>query len=570
MIILSFSYWNGAHDAAAAIVVDGRIVAAAEEERFSREKHDGNIPVRAIRYCLAAAGVDMRDVDVLAYPDRPFRTGRDSQLAEMTWTALRELRRARAARSRSLLHKAALEIIARSGIAMNGGMNSKVESGFSRLREEFGELPSVKYFGHHLAHAAAAVFTSGFDAAAISTIDGRGGPFSSAIWSAEGTRIRLHAAQPYTNSLGWFYRDVTRFVGLGDFGEGKLMGLAPYGNVSDAKPRVQRLLRTGGNSWYRYEAKPVPEIAGFERRNGELVTAPPYSDFAAATQQSLEHAASTIARAAVNAARSRNLCLGGGVALNCSANGRLLADGIADDIWVFPAAGDAGLPVGAALLAAREEGELIAERLAAPYLGPAFSDSDIERALRSEPGIQVRRPPDVHVAAAELIAAGSIVGWFQGRMELGPRALGNRSILADPRNAAIRDRVNEIKGREKWRPLAPAVLVERVDEYFSTRPSNDFMLFAVQATAKCRTEAPPIVHVDGSARPQLVRRETNAAFHALISEFNRQTGVPILLNTSFNRAGEPIVCDPADALRTFTNSGLDALVIGPFVVNRCQ
>jgi carbamoyltransferase len=474
------------------------------------------------------------------------------------------------ARSRSLLHKAVLEVIARSGIAMNTGMNSKVESGFARLREEFGELPRVKYFGHHLAHAAASAFTSGFDTAAVATIDGRGGPFSSAIWSAEGARIRLHAAQPYTNSLGWFYRDVTRFVGLGDFGEGKLMGLAPYGNVSDAKHRVGRLLRTGGSSWYHYETKPVPEIAGFARRNGQAVTSPPYSDFAAATQQSLEDATGTIARAALNAARSRKLCLGGGVALNCSANGRLLADGIADDIWVFPAAGDAGLPVGAALLAARDTGELIAERLAAPYLGPAFSDSDIERALQSEPAIKVRRPPDVHVAAAELIVAGSIVGWFQGRMELGPRALGNRSILADPRDAAIRDRVNEIKGREKWRPLAPAVLVERVDDYFTARPSNDFMLFAVQATPKCRTEAPAIVHIDGSARPQLVRKETNASFHALISAFDRKTRVPILLNTSFNRAGEPIVCNPADALRTFTKSGLDALVIGPFVVERCR
>jgi carbamoyltransferase len=570
MIALSFSYWNGSHDAAAAIVVDGRIVAAAEEERFSREKHDGKIPVGAMRYCLAAAGVEMRDVDVLAYPDRPFRTGRDSQLAEMTWPSLRALVRAGGARNRSLLHKGVLELVARSRIPINAGMNAKVSSGFARLREEFGELPRVRYFGHHLAHAAATAFTSGFDKAAVATIDGRGGPFSSVIWSARRSELRLHAAQPYTNSLGWFYRDVTRFVGLGDFGEGKLMGLAPYGSVPQAENRVRRMISTGGDSWYRYQAKPTADIAGFSRRNGQPVTSSPYRDFAAASQQTLEEAAAAIARDAVDAAGSRNLCLGGGVALNCSANGRLLAAGIADDIWVFPAAGDAGLPVGAALLAARDAGQLITERLSAPYLGPGFSDQEIERALRGEDSIQVRRCVDVHVAAAELLSRGSIIGWFQGRMELGPRALGNRSILADPRNAQVRDRVNDIKGREKWRPLAPAVLAERADDFFTARPPNDFMLFAVQATPKCRAEAPAVVHVDLSARPQLVRRETNAPLHALISAFDALAGVPILLNTSFNRAGEPIVCSPADALRTFLDSTLDALVMGPFLITRCQ
>ncbi|HEY8164051.1 MAG TPA: carbamoyltransferase C-terminal domain-containing protein, partial [Gemmatimonadaceae bacterium] len=291
---------------------------------------------------------------------------------------------------------------------------------------------------------------------------------------------------------------------------------------------------------------------------------------AAATQFLLEDATATIARAAVRASNSRNLCLGGGVALNCSANGRLLAGGIADDLWVFPAAGDAGLPVGAALLAARESNELNPERLAAPYLGPQYSESEIEQALSAENGIQVRRPSGIHVATAELLAGASVIGWFQGRMELGPRALGNRSILADPRSVAIRDRVNAIKGREKWRPLAPSVLAERSDDYFAARPTNDFMLFAVPATQRCKAEAPAIVHVDGSARPQLVRRETNATFHALISAFDRLTGVPIVLNTSFNRAGEPIVCTPSDAVRSFASSGLDALVIGPFIVTRCQ
>jgi carbamoyltransferase len=254
--------------------------------------------------------------------------------------------------------------------------------------------------------------------------------------------------------------------------------------------------------------------------------------------------------------------------MNCSANGNLLAAGIADDMWLFPASGDAGLSVGAALLCARDIGELTPRRIESPYFGPEFGDAEIEAALASDSRVSYCRPESFSNEVARSLAAGNVVGWFQGRMELGPRALGNRSILADPRSAAMRDKVNRVKGREMWRPLAPSVLAERAAEYFVNVPPNAFMLFATQVREVTREVAPAIVHIDGSARPQPVTRELNAPFYDLISSFATMTGVPIVLNTSFNAAGEPIVCTPGDAVRTFLATGMDMLAIGPFVASR--
>jgi carbamoyltransferase len=273
-------------------------------------------------------------------------------------------------------------------------------------------------------------------------------------------------------------------------------------------------------------------------------------------------------RSAVGTSRARNLCVGGGVAMNCSANGKLLASGVPDEMWIFPASGDAGLSVGAALLAARDGGELVSRRVESPYWGPEFDDAECEAAIGAVSGVSFREPVDLSSEVAGALAEGKVVGWFQGRMELGPRALGNRSILADPRTIAMRDKVNRVKGREPWRPLAPSVLAEHTREYFERVPPNAFMLFAVQATQTAREKAPAIVHVDGSARPQPVTRDSNKRYYDLIAAFDRLTGVPVLLNTSFNAAGEPIVCTPADALRTFVATGLDLLVLGSLLVTK--
>lgn len=568
MIVLGFTFWKGSHDSSAAIVRDGQLVAAAEEERFSRQKHDGHVPLDAIDYCLRAAGVEMRDVNFLAYPDRPYRSGQNSQMAEMKASTLDAIIGSGQARPRSKLHKRALDVAAKLGIAPDVGMHPMVADGFRVLEERYGKLPRVRYYGHHLAHAAAAYLTSGFDESAVVTIDGRGGPLSAATWHGHDADIDVLDEEPYTNSLGWFYRDCTRYAGLGDFGEGKLMGLAPYGHAASQLATVNHLLDTNESRWFRYMVTPDEGSIAFKRRRDEDVLSGPYADFAAATQHALERGYERAVRSAMGRSHSRRVCVGGGVAMNCSANGKLLSGAVADEMWLFPASGDAGLSVGAALLCSRDEGDLRRVRVDSPYWGPEFSDYDIEESLRPLNGISYRQPENLSGEVARLIAAGNVIGWFQGRMEIGPRALGNRSILADPRTIAMRDKVNRVKGREMWRPLAPSVLAERTQDYFVTVPPNAFMLFATQVHDIARERAPAIVHVDGSARPQPVSRQLNPRYYDLISAFERLTGVPILLNTSFNAAGEPIVCAPADAIRTFLATELDILVMGSFVVKK--
>jgi carbamoyltransferase len=400
------------------------------------------------------------------------------------------------------------------------------------------------------------------------TIDGRGGPLSAATWRGHDADIEVLEEEPYTNSLGWFYRDCTRYAGLGDFGEGKLMGLAPYGHAASQLATVNNLLDTSDSRWFAYKTTPDEGSISFRRRRDEDVLQGPYADFAAATQHALERGYERAVRSAMGRSHSRRVCVGGGVAMNCSANGKLLSGSVADEMWLFPASGDAGLSVGAALLCSRDEGDLRRVRVESPYWGPEFSDYEIEETLRPTSGISYRQPENLSGEVARLIAAGNVIGWFQGRMEIGPRALGNRSILADPRTVAMRDKVNRVKGREMWRPLAPSVLAERTQDYFAIVPPNSFMLFATQVHEITREIAPAIVHVDGSARPQPVSRELNPRYYDLISAFERLTGVPILLNTSFNAAGEPIVCTPADAVRTFMATGLDMLVMGSFVVSK--
>jgi carbamoyltransferase len=282
----------------------------------------------------------------------------------------------------------------------------------------------------------------------------------------------------------------------------------------------------------------------------------------------LEVAIANVVRSGIEATQNRNLCLAGGVMLNCSSNGGLLTSGVADSIWIFPAASDAGTSVGAALQCAAENGELDRTGLVNPYLGPDFSASEIEVALRNDQRVAFWLAPDISTEVAQRLAAGEVIGWFQGRMELGPRALGNRSILADPRSVEMRDRVNRIKRREHWRPLAPVVLEESAPDFFRMNTSSPFMLFAVQVRLEKRSIVPAVVHADGSARPQTVSHDQNPRLYDLIRAFRQQTGVPVLLNTSFNDADEPIVCTPQDAIRSFLAMELDMLVLGDYVVRR--
>ncbi len=569
MNILGLADFAGSHDTSAAIVCDGRLVAAAEEERFTRVKHQGGVPFRAIEYCLDAAGLTMAEVDRIAFADKPFRTGRDSSMAEIDHALLRKLRAAGKIRFRAYVHHALLHSVLAAGVPLdcNFAMEPHVANSFAQLRTRYAQLPPVTFYEHHLAHAAAAYFTSGMERAAIATIDGRGGPFATVTWRAEGPYIRRLRAEPWTNSIGYFYEHATKYLGLGDYAEGKTMALAAYGDSDCLARPMNRIFRVE-DAWYSYQFRPAPEKLGFAARNGANILQSPYTDFAAACQSLLQKAVGNVARSAVREAEARNLCLGGGIGFNCSSNGALLAGGVADAVAIFPASGDAGLSVGAALLCARDHDELVREPLRHAFWGPKFTDAEIEAALKREPAVRYRRAADIAFEIAAELAAGKIVGWFQGRMEFGPRALGNRSILADSRSTAIRDRVNRKKGREHWRPLAPSVLAEHASQWFDLPGPSEFMLVAAGVRPDKRKHISGVVHADGSARPQSVRREQNPRFYDAIAAFGHRTGVPILLNTSLNAAGEPIVCTPEDAIRSFLAMDLDVLALGDFIARR--
>jgi len=569
MNILGFVYGFRCHDTSAAIVCDGKLIAAAEEERFTRNKHDSAFPIRSIEFCLKRAGISMDQVDFIAFPERPYRSGPDSYLAEMTWDSHSRLRAGRRVGFRSLAHKCILDMLLPLGVRWNLQMESTAAEGFAQLRAAYPNLPPIRYYDHHRAHAAATYLTSGEEEAAIVTMDFSGGPYSTGIWKGEKALIGRLETEVWSNSLGEFYWDATKYLGLGSFAEGKTMGLAPYGDERKYQKLFESVLETTGARWFNYRGWPSEAALGAPARSKESPLDAPYPDLAAAIQAALESAQQRIVRSAVNKASSRVACLGGGVGLNCSANGALLDSGIVDSAWVFPAANDAGLCVGAALLCAHDCGELQPARLEHAYWGPEFGAGECEAAIRNEPQVALRRiDGPINEAVAEALASGNVVGVCRGRMEFGPRALGNRSILADPRRLENRDRVNRIKGRELWRPLAPSVLAERASEFFDLRQPSPFMLFRTHVNPEKRSAVAAIVHVDGSARPQTVTKAQNSDFYDLIAAFSRRTGVPILLNTSFNTASEPIVCTPQDAIATFLASELDLLVLGDFLVEK--
>jgi carbamoyltransferase len=555
-------------DTSSCIVCDGQVIAAAQEERFSRRKNDSAVPLASTEFCLQRAGLRLSQVDVLAIPRVPFRTGPDSVYGQIDASFFQRLHEIGAIPRSSLFHKRVIDLAMHAGIRYNWAIDRSVAECLSALQQRYGALPPVRFYHHHRAHAAAAYFTSGFDKSAIATIDYEGELLSSAIWAAEGGRLRLLRAEPYPNSLGKFYTDCTSYLGLGRAAEGKTMGLASYGNGALFSDKVDQLLSKNDKYYYLYAREPNAQILGFPPRTEESILDGPYRHFAAAAQNALEQTVIRIVQSAVEAAKTKDLCLGGGVALNCSLNGKLLESGLLSSVWVFPAACDAGLSVGAALLCAMESGQVCRSRVDDVYWGPEFSHTDCQTALSRFPDAHVQQSNQLSLEIAESLAAGEIVGWFQGRMEIGPRALGNRSILADPRTVTVRDRVNRIKSREMWRPLAPVVLAERAAEFFSSNVHSPFMLFSSQVHLQKREIIPAVVHVDGSARPQTVTRHQNPALYDLISAFSKFTGVPVLLNTSFNRAGEPIVCTPEDAINVFLTTELDVLVLGDLVVRK--
>jgi carbamoyltransferase len=548
------------HDSAAALLRDGEIIAAAQEERFTRKRHDAGFPSHAAAYCLKEAGLAAADLDHVVFYDKPILTFERLLETYLDFAP---------AGFRSFLQ------------AMPVWMKQKLWTK-ERIGKELGIESPVLFTQHHESHAASAFFPSPFDSAAILTVDGVGEWATSSYGWGRGNEIQLLAETRFPHSLGLLYSAFTYYTGFRvNSGEYKVMGLAPYGEPKYVQRILDELIDLREDGSLRLNMRYFNFCHGLTMTNAtfdELFGGPPRQpeskltqrdmDLARSIQQVTEEAMLRMARHAHKQTGEKNLCLAGGVALNCVANGRILREGPYEAVWVQPAAGDAGGAIGAALsvwhqyLGVERAKRADRDDRQGAFLGPGFSDADISTALDALGARHQQLPADEIVArAAEALAAGKVVGWFQGRMEFGPRALGNRSILGDPRSPEMQKIINlKIKGRESFRPFAPAVLAESAPEYFDLDIESPYM----SLTAPVREGAgiPAVTHLDRSARIQTVRRDTHGVFYDLIAEFRRLTGCAVVVNTSFNVRGEPIVCTPEDAFRCFLHTEMDVLVCG--------
>ena len=557
MYILGF---NSTHDASAALIRDGRVLWAVEEERLSRDKHHYGFPARAIRCVLEAEGISMGDVDHVAFYWHPWRG-----LVPFGLHFLRHL-------PKSLGYVKTQPGIWRDFIGLP-----------RRFRRELGLRGRFHFVEHHLAHAFSSFAPSGFEESAILSVDGTGEWTTTFLAAGDPSGIRPVARSSYPHSIGKVWEGVTQYLGFRPLSdEGKVMGLAPYGSDRFVEA-FRKILRVEDGSrvvvdldYFRYQLG-APEKYG-ERfaefgpprdPDGELEDH--HRDVAFAVQRRTEEVLLELATTLHERTGLDRLCLVGGVALNCVANGHVARHGPFREVFVQPSAGDAGAALGAALATHhRLTGQVPSRAMEHAYLGPEFGDAECEAALRASK-LPYRRESDIASATARELAAGQIVGWFQGRMEYGPRALGNRSILADPRDPGMRDHLNlRVKHRETFRPFAPAILAERAGDYFEDARTSPYMLLSFQSREERRDAIPSVVHVDGSARVQTVDGEANPLFRRLIESFERETGVPVVLNTSFNRRGEPVVCSPADAVRSYLAEEMDGLALGPFFTRRSE
>lgn len=577
------------HDSAAALIEDGEIVAAAQEERFTRKKHDPGFPRQAISYCLAESNSTIDELDYIAFFEKPF----------LKFERLLETYLATAPSGFSSFR-----------MAMPLWIKEKLFQKSALLRDltscgAKADLASRMLFGaHHQSHAAAAFFPSPFDEAVILTIDGVGEWTTASVAIGRGNKIETVREIRWPHSLGLLYSAFTYYTGFRvNSGEYKVMGLAPYGEPRFADLIMKHLVdvKEDGSFWLNQDyfnytsgltmtSRKFDALFGAPPRRPETPLTQRDMDLAASIQKVTEEILLRITRDLARQYSISNLCLGGGVALNCVANGKVLRDGHFGEIWIQPAAGDAGSAAGAALAAYHQH--IGAERklngaqdgMHGSYLGPSYSHSDVERRLKSAGAVfEVLAESELLEKTAEALERGKAVGWFQGRMEFGPRALGSRSILGDPRNPAMQKQLNlKIKYRESFRPFAPAVLAEYAQDYFDLDCDSPYMLlvadvkperrrqmspeemslFGIEKLNVPRSDIPAVTHVDYSARVQTVHKETNPRFYELLEAFRRRTGCAVLLNTSFNIRGEPIVCTPDDAFRCFMGCELDVLVAG--------
>ncbi|HEX6733639.1 MAG TPA: carbamoyltransferase C-terminal domain-containing protein [Azonexus sp.] len=562
------------HDSAACLVKDGELLAAAEEERFNRVKHGKRplpftaweLPWAAMDYCLAEAGIRLADVDHVAYSYDPARLPGHSGSTSIR-LPLQPSLRAGSGDWASPWEPLFYAYVVNAPQQLAGGAPHHLQARFAdaagRFRWHFVE--------HHLAHEASAFLAAPFESAAVMTVDGRGERATTTLGVWRDGRLQRLRQINYPHSLGLLYEDVTRHLGfLHSSDEYKVMALASYGKPVHLA-FFRELLRYDGDGGFTRVVRPLAEQLGPPRPRGALFEQAHF-DIAASLQQLLEETALELAGWLRRASGEKNLCLAGGVALNCVMNARLRDAGLFDEIWVQPAAGDAGTALGAALWVDRlERGGGERWHMEHAYYGPAYDDEQIESALRWAK-LPYRHLLDVPEQVAGLLAEGKIIGWFQDRMEFGPRALGARSILASPLDPQMQARLNDLKDREDFRPVAPAILEEALGDWFVNGEANGgkspFMLFVHVATAEAAERIPAAIHVDGTARVQTVSPRWNPRFYLLLQAFQRLTGVPVLINTSFNVRGEPIVCTPRDALNAFWTTPLDALAIGSYLVEK--
>jgi carbamoyltransferase len=530
------------HDPAAALVVDGRIVAAAEEERFSRRKHGKTpvpfstweLPEHAMAWCLAEAGLRPGDLDAVAYSyDPALAMHPDADLMDHEWEGLRTLY---ARRAPHFLHTLMPEV----------------------------DPDVFTWVPHHVAHAASAYLAAPFDRCSVMVADGRGERASHLAGRAVGGELEVLAIQDLPHSLGLLYEEVTEHLGFRrSSDEYKVMALASYGEPAFLD-EFRRAVRVTGDGGFRTD--PIELQALVKRRGADDPMEAEHMALAATMQVRLEEVLLELAGWLHDRTRDEALVLAGGVALNCVANARLLADGPFDHVWVQPAAGDAGTALGAALHTARAMGDTI-EPMTTAALGPSWSDAEL-RGWLERARVAYEEPADLAATVAQALADDAIVAWFQGRSEFGPRALGHRSLLADPRRVENLERLNDVKGREQFRPVAPMVLEERADRIFRGNIPSPYMLFVHDVDPAWRDRIPAVVHVDGTARIQTVNRDDEPLMAAVLEGFEARTGVPVIVNTSLNTAGRPMVDDPRDALECFGSAPVDLLVLGPFVVRR--
>lgn len=568
---------------ASALLVDGKLIAFAEEERFTRVKlATDTIPVRSSKYCLEEAGLDLSEIDLIT----------------LGWDNSKYPNKMRKFYSEHMNHPKKDEY---SKIYEEISLNAKDPIYFNKLLETayrrggfMGRFPKIAYREHHLCHAYSVFYPSPFDEAIIIVVDGSGEEIATSIWIGKGKSIKLKEQYNLPHSIGYFYAALTEYLGFQVFtGEGKVMGLAPYGKENLLIRKKLNKVITQSNSKYKIN----PEYIYFDKRSyslrytdklikllGRLPRIPEskidnwYKDVAYETQLKLEEIIKGIVESAIKRYGITNICLSGGVASNCKMNGFVSLLPSVDNCFVMPISNDAGCALGSAYVSSRNvKGIREKARKFTPYLGPSYNDEYIKKCLEEFKIKKYKKLSNKYLFeyCAEKLSNNKIIGWFQGRLEVGARALGNRSILANPSSHLMKDKINrEVKHREAFRPFAPAILSEYASEFVNIKkgqkysPYHEWMLMATFVEEKIKKKIPSVVHQDNSIRPQVVSKKSNPRMYSLLNSFHKKTGLPVLLNTSFNVRGEPIVCKPEEAIRCFYSTGLDLVVIGNYILEK--